>query len=278
MRTIVITGGTDGMGRGLGLHYLKAGERVVAIASGQPKGDAFLADAARLGAAERATFLRADLSTIAGIRSAVAAVQDRTDSVDALVFAAQRFRPAREETADGLEFTFALMYLSRYLLGHGLADHLEKAPAPVVMNIAGPGGLPGTVHWDDLQLHRKYSGMRASMQASRTLDLLGVSFSRDHPDSRTRYVLYNPGFVATGMADPLNQPWRALTKAAAAVLAMPAAKAIVPIAALIDAPPEAPLAAFMRTKPVPITGTEFDPGRADRLRRATEDILATIGA
>ncbi|WP_460335668.1 SDR family NAD(P)-dependent oxidoreductase [Actinoallomurus acanthiterrae] len=278
MRTYVITGGTDGMGRGLGLHFLRRGDRVIAVASGETKGRAFLAEADRLGAADRAVYVRADLSTVAGMRKVVDEVAGVADAVDGLVFGAQRFRPEREETEDGLEFTFALAYLSRFAIGHGLLGHLERAEAGVIMNIAGPGGIPGKINWDDLQFREGYKGMRAAMQASRCNDLLGAGFAARYPDARTRYVLYNPGFVATAMADPLPQPQRAVTKTLARFFATPVAKAIVPIAGLLDDPPADAVTAFKRGRPLPLTGTDFDPAAADRLHQVTTDLLARVAA
>lgn len=273
MRTYLITGGTDGIGRGLTMHLLDRGDRVIAVASGEARGRALLETAERIGAADRALFLRADLSTLSGMREVVRRVTEVTDALDGLVFAAQRFRPRREETPDGFEFTFALAYLSRYVLGHGLVDALERARNPVIMNIAGPGGLPGTIHWDDLQLRDRYTGMRASMQAARCIDLLGVDFVRCHPDARTRYILYNPGFVRTGMADPLPVPQRVLVKVLALVFAQPVRKAIVPIVELMDHPPSAPVTAFLRRRPVPLVGENFDPERAKRLADMTRELI-----
>jgi NAD(P)-dependent dehydrogenase (short-subunit alcohol dehydrogenase family) len=276
MRTYVITGGTDGMGKALGVFFLRRGDRVIAVASGEAKGRALLAEASKLGAADRVRFLRADLSTVAGMRRVVEEVTATTEAVDGLVFGAQRFRSAREETEDGLEFTFALAYLSRFVIGHDLMGHLERAEAPVVMNIAGSGGLPGRIFWDDLQLRNGYKGMRAAMQASRCIDLLGAGFSARYPAARTRYVLYNPGFVNTGMADPLPQPGRAVTKALARVFAMSADKAIVPIAGLLDDPPAPAVTAFMRGRSLPLTGKDFDPAAAERLHQVTTALLADI--
>ncbi|ROO88131.1 NAD(P)-dependent dehydrogenase (short-subunit alcohol dehydrogenase family) [Actinocorallia herbida] len=273
MRTHVITGGTDGMGKGLALKFLARGDRVFALASGQAKGAALLAEAARLGAADRAVFVRADLATVAGMRKALAEVTDQTDVVDGLVFGAQRFASKRIETVDGLEFTFALFYLSRYVLGHGLLPALERADAPVVMNLAGPGGLPGTIYWDDLQLTSGYQGRRAAMQGSRCVDLLGAAFPLRHPDARTRYVLYNPGFVRTGMADPLPPAFKLLTKTLGLVAAQSVDRAIGPIAALIDSPPAEPLSAFMRAKRLPLEGDDFAPDRALRLDSLTARLL-----
>ncbi len=272
MRTYVITGGTDGIGKGLGLHFLSRGDRVMAVASNPAKGRAFLAEAESLGAADRAQFIQADLSTVSGMRSATAEAAT-LDSLDGLVFATQRFRPRRETTPDGLEYTFALSYVSRFLIGHELAGLLDRSESPVVLNLAGPGGLPGRIHWDDPQLQEGYSGKTAAMQASRCNDLLGVDFPRRHPRTRVRYILYNPLFVKTGMADPLPQPMRTITRTLAWLLAQRVEQAIVPMSAIMDSPPEAPVAAFRRKKPLPLTGGDFDPDAADRLHGLTLEIL-----
>ncbi|MFB9661891.1 SDR family NAD(P)-dependent oxidoreductase [Glycomyces mayteni] len=279
MRTYLITGGTDGMGRGLGLHFLGRGDRVVAVASGEAKGRAFTEAAARLGAADRARFLRADLSTVAGMRAVTAEIESSEERLDGLVFATQRFQQRRTLTADGLEYTFALSYLSRFVIGHGLVPLLDRAEAPVVFNLGAPGGFPGRIFWDDTSFEREpYKGMKAATQASRSIDLLAVDFPRRHPLTRAKYVVYNPMFVKTGMADPLPQPKKALTNAMAALFAQRVEKAIVPMAALIDAPPAAPVTAWRRTTPLPLTGKDFDPEAANRLHRLTEQILERVEA
>ncbi|WP_063737310.1 hypothetical protein [Streptomyces sp. RTd22] len=272
MRTFVITGGTDGMGRGLGLHYLGRGDRVIAVGSSQAKGDLFLAAAAGIGAAERASFVRADLSTVGGMRELV----DRMpDVIDVLVLAAQRFQNKRVETEDGLESSFALGYLSRYVLGHDLFDRLERAETPLVLNIAAPGS-PGKMRFDDLQQREGHSSMRAATQTARRNDLLSVSFPQVHPDARTRYVLYGPGFVATGMGDSMKQPVRAVYKVMTRLFAAPVAKAIAPMIELIDNPPVAALTVLNRGKPMPVAGPAFDPTNAERLHKVTADLVASI--
>ncbi|MEV0077214.1 SDR family NAD(P)-dependent oxidoreductase [Nocardia neocaledoniensis] len=273
MRTYVITGGTDGMGRGLGLHLLARGDRVIAIASGTAKGTAFTRDAVALGAGDRAVFVRADLSTLAGMRAALDQVGVLTAVIDGLVFGAQRFRPRRAETVDGIESTFALHYLSRFVLGHGLVDALERAQAPVVLNLCGPGGMPGRIHWDDLHLRARYSGMRAATQASRANDLLGVAFPRRHPTARTRYVLYNPMMVRTAMAQPLPAPQRLLANAAAAVFGQSVRRAIIPLARILDEPPAEPISAFRRRTRIPLTGKDFAPEAAERLDTVTRALV-----
>jgi NAD(P)-dependent dehydrogenase (short-subunit alcohol dehydrogenase family) len=178
-RVTVISGGTDGMGRALALARLARGDRVVAIGSNPDKGRTL---------PDGITFLRADLTSIADTRRVIATVRERWPVVDALALFANRQAPGRITTVDGLEATFALYYLSRHLLGHGLRDALDRAPTPVIVNVAGVGITKGAIQWDDLQLRRRYRMITAQLQAGRANDLLGVDFAATS-GARARYVL-----------------------------------------------------------------------------------------
>jgi NAD(P)-dependent dehydrogenase (short-subunit alcohol dehydrogenase family) len=274
-RVVVVSGGTDGMGRALALARAERGDRVLAVGSNADKGRRLLAEAASRGAGERLAFLRADLSSVAGSRQVVGHVLERYDRVDALALFANRQAPERMLTPEGLERTFALYYLSRYVLSHGLREALDASASPVVVNVAGVGMTKGSVHWDDLQLAAGYSMVRAQLQAGRANDLLGVAFSRTS-GSRARYVLYHPGFTRSGDLSPLPAAMRAAIRAAARVSARPVAESIEPVHGFIDAPPDAPLTAIDRDRSVPLTLETLDPGDADRLAAATEQLLTSV--
>ncbi|MFI6639434.1 SDR family NAD(P)-dependent oxidoreductase [Streptomyces sp. NPDC050504] len=278
MRTVVITGGTDGLGKGLALHYLRQGARVIVVGSTPAKGEALLAEAAAVPSDGHVTFLRADLTSVAATGGVVAGIKGACSSVDKLVLCAQRYRlfGPRAVTDEGLEHSFALSYLSRFLLSHGLRDVLEAARRPVIMNVGTPGVPLGRIHWDDPQLARRYGGTKATLQSFRANDLLGVAFPAVHADTRIRYVGYNPGVVATGMPDHLPQPLRTLTKASFAVLATSVAKAVAPMARLLDAPPAERFTAHRGKRELPLKGKPFDPDAAMRLHRLTEDLLRDL--
>ncbi len=152
--------------------------------------------------------MHADLSTIAGNRAALAAITAATPVVDALALFANRQAPRRVETADGLEATFALYYLSRHLLGRGLTPLLSAGDRPVIVNVAGVGITRGAIAWDDLQLTRGYGMVRAQLQAGRANDLLGVAYAAEHGRD-VPYVLYHPGSTRSGDASGLPAPVRA---------------------------------------------------------------------
>ncbi|MFI2232592.1 SDR family NAD(P)-dependent oxidoreductase [Nocardia testacea] len=270
-RTILISGGTDGMGRAIALERLARGDRVVAIGSSPAKGEQL---AAAAGAdADRLHFLRADLSSVTEVERVVGEIGATYDAVDALLLFANRTSRTRVQTAEGFEHTFALYYLSRYLLSHRLVPLLARGARPVIVNIAGVGVQKGAVQWDDPHLTRGYSVVGAQLQAGRANDLLGVSFAEEYGD-KIKVVLYHPGFTKSGDLSPLGFLTRTAIRSLAAVAARPVRESVRPLHDFIDNPPAEPLTAVDRGRTLDLSLPSLDPGNARRLARLTADLLA----
>ncbi|MFJ2093518.1 SDR family NAD(P)-dependent oxidoreductase [Streptomyces sp. NPDC087901] len=273
MSTLVIAGGTDGIGKALAGLYLGRGDTVVVIGRNPEKGRRFLDDARAADAADRAFFVTADLSLLAETSRAADEIRAAFPTVDALVFCARHYRSRRTETTEGYEENFALFYLSRHVLGQALAEPLSRAQHPVVVNVAGPGAGLELVQWDDLQLARHYHGGAALGQGGKLNDLLGVSYAEQHGPAGIRYVLIHPGVTATGFsgeydADTLPHI-RSMQRDA-----KPVEAALPPIVDAIDKPPSEPLSAFVEGRRIPVGTRDFDPAAARRLRDLTDRLLA----
>jgi len=259
------------MGKALAHTYLERGQEVVVVGRSAEKGEAWLEAARRRGAAARAHFIRADLSLLSQTMAVVDGIRSAFAKVDALVLCARHFRSTRLVTSEGFESTFAHFYLSRYVLSHELADLLEAARTPVVLNVAGPGG-EGEIHWEDLQLAREYDGRRALMQGGRLNDLLGVAFADSRPRTRVRYVLLDPGTVSTSFSGEYTPEVRAHIDGVRRS-ARPVGEAVVPILDVLDDPPGTPLSAFVRDVPLGLHGPAFALAEARRLHRHTRTLL-----
>ncbi|MFI6478791.1 SDR family NAD(P)-dependent oxidoreductase [Nonomuraea sp. NPDC050663] len=250
-RTIVITGGTSGIGLALARHHSERGDHVVAVGSTEASGRRLRAQA------PRARFVQADLSSVARTRELTQQLAAEHPAIDALVLAAFRYNPARVLTAEGFEHTFALYVLNRWLMASGLRDALDKANAPVIVNLCGVG-QGGRIHWDDLQLERRYRALDATRQGAKAAELLGAGYRSE----RIRYVLHNPVFVDTTLHEPFRQPVRGLVRVAAALFAQPVGRAVPPIVSHLDRPPAAPLTAWRKGRPITLA---IDAREATRL-------------
>ncbi|MBB2943175.1 NAD(P)-dependent dehydrogenase (short-subunit alcohol dehydrogenase family) [Actinoplanes lutulentus] len=246
IRTVVITGGTRGIGGALASRLTARGDRVVALGSAD-----------------------ADLSSVRETEDLVSKLPDR---IDLLVLAAGSFSTRRRETAEGLEHTFAVSVLSRFLLVERLLPALARGTDPVVVSLCGVGGIPaGRIRWDDLQLTRDFSLFTSTMQGARILDLLGTGFADRHPESPVRYVLYNPLFVNSGMHRQLDQPLRTIVGAAASVLGQSPDASADRLERAIDELTAAKLTALRRGKPVSVT---TGPADAERLYAALDGLVS----
>ncbi|MGP3965872.1 SDR family NAD(P)-dependent oxidoreductase [Nonomuraea sp. 3N208] len=257
MKTLVITGGTEGMGKELARTYLRRGDTVVIVGRDKDK------------ALPGAHLIAADLSLVSENRCILDEINAAYPAVDALVLCARYFRSARSVTPEGLEATFALEYLSRHLLSHGLTD------PGVIVNVSGPGVPIGRIHWDDPMLERGYDGVAAQMQAGRANDLLGTAFAVERAASRTRYVLINPGPVSTAFRGEYDAATAAHVESLKRYGA-PVAEGVKPIIALLDDPPAAPLSAFLQTKPISLDHPSFSPEAAARLGDLTRHLLSSL--
>ncbi|GAA2431739.1 SDR family NAD(P)-dependent oxidoreductase [Streptomyces glaucus] len=274
MKTVVISGGNDGIGRGLALARLARGDQVVVLGRGADKGRRFLAEAEARGARDRAHFVAADLSLVSENRRVVEELTGSFPALDALVLCARFFRSARFETAEGYESTFALEYLSRYVLSHGLTGALEKSESPVVVNVSGPGIPKPAIRWDDPHFRTGYSGIAAQRHAGTANDLLGVAYAARHGEGRTRYVLVNPGSTATSFAGEYDPVTKSQVEAIRR-MGKPVEQAVAPIAEVIDAPPAEPLSAFAEGRRIGVDDPRlFDREAAARLAEFTERLLA----
>ncbi|MEN5073759.1 SDR family NAD(P)-dependent oxidoreductase [Isoptericola cucumis] len=270
-RTTVVAGGTAGLGLGIALGRLEAGDAVTVVGRDAPRGEAFLERARAAGADSRARFVAGDLTTAAGAWDVVDRVQERHDVVDALVLTAFAPQLRRRVTGEGVETSLSLYYLARRVLGEGLGPQLDRAARPVIVSLNGVGVVHGRVHWDDLTLERRYRALEATTQGGRAAELLAVAHANAVPERRARYVLAHPGFTRTAAT---GLPWaaRALTRVAA-LAAQPVGRAVSPVLALVDEPPAAPLTAIDRGRPVDL-GTFADRAAAARLEEVMRPFAA----
>lgn len=278
IKTILITGGTTGIGKGLATAFLKQGDRVIVVGSSATKGEAFSEEAKQLGAEERAFFLQADLRFVQENKRVVEEVQRQFRSLDLLILCAQaqKFSTAYVETQEGFEQHFALYYLSRYLLSYGLKSTLEQADIPIIVNVCAPG-TSGTVQWEDLQLKhaKKFTSLKAIIHGSRLNDLLGVAFVESDPKRKVKYILYNPGAVQTeGVTEAFEQPiLKMFIKLLYTMIGKSVEEAIQPILELVEHPPQSALAAFKARKEVSLSRELFDKNRAQTLFEHTSVLL-----
>lgn len=273
MRTILVTGGTNGLGKGIAMHFLKKGDRVIIIGSSRVNGDIFYKEAKQLGLEESAFFIQANLDLIKENQRAIEEIKSRFHSLDVLIFCAAKHSKEYNETEEGLETTFALAYLSRFILSYGLKECLEKMENPIILNICG-SGMQGEVNWKDLGHKDGFETQKVMMHGSRLNDLLGVAFAQNDTVGQIKYILYNPWAVQTpGMMEAYSNP---IMKLMYKIIGKPVKKAVVPIAELLNNPPTSALSAYREYKELDLTMPTYNKENAKQLYDITVQLLKGV--
>ncbi|MFZ4861029.1 SDR family NAD(P)-dependent oxidoreductase [Sphingobacterium sp. Mn56C] len=272
MKTILITGGTMGIGKGIAMSLLKQGNRVLVVSNSKKSGDLFIQETKKSGLVENAVFIQANLSLISENNRLLEFVKNNFARLDGLIFCATKHNKTYIETSEGLEFSFALDYLSRFILSYGWKEWLEKNNNPFILNICGTG-LKGNVNWEDMQHKNSFVPLKVMMHASRLNDLSGVQFAKNDTVGKIKYILYNPMAVNTpGMGDTGNLLFDLIFK----LMAKPVEKAIIPILELLENLPAGYLNSYTRRKQNSLKKETFDEKKAERLYSITKRLLNGI--
>lgn len=197
-RTILITGSTDGLGRGVALRAAQAGDRVILHGRSRER-----VEAARQ-LVESVSGVRpdgvvgdfADLHQVASVADQVAVL---TDSIDVLISNAgigtgYPEGRQRSESADGYELRWAVNYLAPFLLTLRLLPLVRSSQGKRVVLVASDGQAP--IDFDNLMLTHDYSGEQAYCQSKLALVAFGFSLAERVPDVTVTSM--HPGsFMAT---------------------------------------------------------------------------------
>lgn len=129
-KTISISGATNGIGKQSALELAKMGAQIVIIGRNKAKTEETLREIQSSSGNKDVHALIADLSSMAEVRRVADDFKKQYARLDVLLNNAGSFFSERQESVDGYEMTFALNYLSYFLLTHLLLDRL-KAKCPI---------------------------------------------------------------------------------------------------------------------------------------------------
>src|SRR3954452_1542201 len=202
-RTVLITGGTAGIGKATALGLATMGAHVAVTGRNRDRADAAAAEIRAAGGGPVDVFV-ADLSSQAEVRRLADQVTDSLTRIDVLVNNAGGYWNTRHVTADGLEHTFALNHLAPFLLTALLLDRLEQSSPARVVTVASNAHAMGRIDFADLQGERSYSGARAYNQSKLANVLFTYELARRLQGIPVTANAVHPGVVRTsfGSEDP----------------------------------------------------------------------------
>jgi NAD(P)-dependent dehydrogenase (short-subunit alcohol dehydrogenase family) len=202
-KTVLVTGGTSGIGRATALGLAAMGAHLAITGRDRGRAEDAAAQIRAAGQGQVDVFI-ADLSSQTEIRRLAGVVLQRFARLDVLVNNVGGYWDSRHVTADGLERTFALNHLAPFLLTNLLLDRLRHSAPARVVTVASNAHAMGRIEFDDLQGERSYAGARAYNQSKLANVLFTYELARRLPAASVTANVLHPGVVSTsfGAEDP----------------------------------------------------------------------------
>jgi len=197
-KTVLVTGGTDGIGRETALQLARMGARVLVHGRDKEKGAQVLDKIIRDTCNEKVSLYLADFSSMADVKRMAEDIKRECTELNVLVNNAGNFYRDRLLSSDGVEMTMAVNHLAPFLLTMLLLDLLKtSAPARIVNVASSSHKLIKSVDLEDLQSKSNYDGFTAYSLSKLGNILFTQSLADRLNETSVTANALNPGVVNT---------------------------------------------------------------------------------
>ena len=195
----MVTGATSGIGLATAIELARKGATVIIVSRNPQRCQAAVLHIRQQTGSSTVETIPADLSSQFQIRQLAQAFQSRYSQLDVLVNNAGAFFLRRQESADGVEMTFALNHLNYFLLTYLLLDRLKASAPARIVNVASDSHRGARINFNDLQGKRGYNGFQAYGQSKLANVLFTYELARRLEGAQVTANALHPGFVATNI-------------------------------------------------------------------------------
>ena len=197
MKTALITGATDGIGRQTARQLIAGGWRVLVHGRNQSKA----ADQAKALAREHADAhiepVSGDLSRMSEVTALADQVRDAAPVLDVLINNAGVYEPRRHLTADGFERTMAVNHFAHFLLTRRLLDTITGAPGGRIVVVSSMTHQGARLDLGDLTFARGYSAYSAYAASKLANILFARALAERLEGTSTTVNALHPGVIGT---------------------------------------------------------------------------------
>lgn len=201
--TVLITGGTGGIGFHSAVGIAQTGARVLVTGRDVDRGEAAVQAIKDATSNSAVFFVQGDLSSISSIDRLATAVRECTQRIDVLVNNAGFLGDTLQTSDDGFEMHFAVNVLAPWRLSHALLPALKAAPDARVINVSG-GDKPARIDPENLQAEKGFRGLMTYTHSKSALEAMSMALAKDFEPKGISVNVVFPGRASTAMTQSLT--------------------------------------------------------------------------
>jgi retinol dehydrogenase 14 len=204
-RTVLVTGGTGGIGYQTACLLAQRGARVLITGRDAEAGEQAAAAIRRQSGHDQVRFLQADHATVGGNQQLADQVRAAVSGLDVLVNNVGGLYQTRWETADGYEATLAMNFVGPFALTGELLPLLQASGPARCVNVVSAGfKMWKTDPFQDLQSTQRYVSGDVYAHAKLLNVLASLALARRLPAGQVTVNLVHPGMAWTPMTQSMT--------------------------------------------------------------------------
>ena len=219
MKTVLITGATDGIGKQTAFNIAEYKHHIIIVGRDETKCELVCNEISRKSFNDNIEYMVCDLSLISNVKQLSSDIKNKFSKIDILINNVGALFVNRQETLEGFEKTFALNHLSPFTLTLELLDFLNGNNNSRIINVASAAHFnvidksineknnrtffenlffKTDFNINDIQAKNNYKGAR-QYSCSKLMNILFTyKLSTDYlKDTSTTVNCLHPGFVAS---------------------------------------------------------------------------------
>jgi retinol dehydrogenase 12 len=211
-KVVVVTGSNVGIGLETAVGVATQGATTVLACRNRAKAEAAAHEVTQRTWNDDVHVVPLDLADLASARAAAEEILSRWDRLDVLVNNAGGTWSARQETAQGFEYTFGVNHLGHFYLTNLLLPRLRACGPARIVNLTSVGHHAARrgMRFEDLQSEGRYEAMEAYCRSKLANVLFTRELARRAPELRAN--CFHPGVVRTGFAQGEDGVWKVVAK------------------------------------------------------------------
>ncbi len=200
-KTVVVTGGTSGIGQVAAERLAGKGARIVLVARDKARGEVTLKRLRDVAPDAAHSVHYGNLSEISEMKRLGAEIAAAEPRIDVLVNNAGALFNTRKLTGDGLEYTFATNHVAYFVMTECLRPRLRAAGKARIVSTASDAHKGAKLDFDDLQSAHGFSGFAVYGRSKLCNVLWTRELARRLEGTDVTANCLHPGFVATRFGD-----------------------------------------------------------------------------
>ncbi len=197
-KTVLITGATSGLGKETAKGIASLGATVVFTTRDTQRGEKIRQILIEETKNPHIEVLFCDLASFESIRKCSEEFLQKHDTVQVLINNAGVVDYHRRISKNGIENMFAVNYLAPFLLTNLLLETLKKSAPARIVNLTS-GLHSGTIHFEDLQFNKGFSGMKVYAHSKLAIILWTRLLAEKLKGTGVTVNCVNPGMSRTNL-------------------------------------------------------------------------------